>query len=375
MTFRTTSLAALFAGAFGLLLAPAAMAEKKDGDAQQDALERQAKKAESTANTGTTTVTATTDATDAAEKDDFPLSGSLLVETAVGIGTFVGGDQGNTAWSTAIQPSLSYKLTDAMSLSATIVGTFYHINDFGTPLADGEFLLSDVYLQLSHSKIFKDEDIGFTLSGAFRVYGPTSESSQLQNRILTIRPSLKAAFKVGPVTFGWTLGLAKYFTTTTVPTLSCDSFRDGQCRTGRDAGPGPGGSFESERRGGAVLLPSSGVTSFYVLNALSVSWAIIEDLTLGVSATLYNQWGIKSFDKDALSAPGANEGRSQVDRLITGVSLDYQIIKQLAVGMSVSTDTIRPFGDQGDSFVTIFSNGSRAPDNITSLAFSITGSL
>jgi hypothetical protein len=297
---------------------------------------------------------------------------SLTGETSVGIGTFVSGDQNNSSVTTAFSFGAGYKLTDMIKLSAGVGLTWFNVLDFGTPLTENEVLLSDVSFTLSHASIYKHDDSGFNINGAFRVSLPTSKASQFQNRLFTVRPTLGASLPVGPVTFRYTIGLGKFFNSQAVPSIDCDDFDDEQaCISGRDNNPEFG--FESERRGAEVFLPGTGSNSFYLLNALSVNWTIVEGLDLTLGGTLYNTYGVRSLQVDEFSTEEATEGRSQTDRLITSLGLSYQIIKQVSVGASLVTDTVRPFGANGDDFVVF--DFERAPDNITSLNFSVTGTL
>lgn len=306
-------------------------------------------------------------------KKKSPLSASLLWSTAMGLGSLVPGYQQQVDLSTALVPTLSYKISKKMSLAASIGATVYAINPYTTALPNGTVLLSDLHFTLGHSSIFKSKKQGFNLSTAFRVYFPTSLASRFQNRIMTMRPSFTGSFKLGKVSISFTTMFAKYFGTSSVPSIDCDGYDAGYCREGRPAGPSAGGGFESERQGGEVFLPGYGATSFYFGNSLAVSWKIMEGLTLAGSATVYNLFGIRSYDEDEFSSANAKEGRSQTDRLITSIGLSYRIIKQLSVGLSWTTDTVRPFGADGKDLV-IFDT-ERAPDNISSLSLSFTGSL
>jgi len=316
----------------------------------------------------------TAKATTKTKKKKLPISGRLVVETSVGIGTFVGGDQQQAAVSTGITPTLTYSIAKGQSLSAAIGTTIYHLNDYGTAFYNGTVLLGDLYVTYSHGKLYSNKKLGLSVSGAFRVYFPTSLSSQYQNRIFSMRPSLSASWKKGKFSVGFTTMFAKYFGRTTSPTLDCSNFEDGFCREGRPEGPGVGGSFESERKGGEVFLPSSGSNSFYVGNSLSVSYKPIPALTLSMGITIYNIFGIRSFDVDTLSSPNAKAGRNQLDRLISSVSVSYKIMKQLSVGLAFTTDGVRPFGDDGKSAPVIFDT-KRAPLNLSSLSLSLTGTL
>ena len=353
-----------------LLASPLVHADPAGTKATEGA--RQDTKASPTTSTATTvTATAATDEdTDKETEAASPFSASLAIGTSVGLGTFAPSNQRQASVGTSVTPTVNFQVSDDVRLSAAIGLSFYHLNDAGTSLPDGEILLSDLYMTVS-GPIFADEDLGFSLSGAFRVYAPTSKASQFQNRLFSMRPTLSASQKAGPVTFSWTLGMAKYFNTSTSASLDCEDFVDGQCKTGR--GPEVGGGFASEVQGGEVFLPSSGLSSFYVMNSLSVGWSIVDGLSLSLGATVYNIFGVRAFDDDEFASINAKPGRSQTDRLITSVSLSYQIIKQLTAGISLSTDTVRPFGAAGGDLVAF--DFSRAPDNITSLGFSLTGSL
>jgi hypothetical protein len=309
---------------------------------------------------------------DAEKEEATPLSVSISIGTSVGIGSFVSGPTQQVSISTGITPTISYKLADKMSLSAAIGGSIYHVNAYGSAAFNGQFLIGDAYATFSHSSLFKDADSGFNLSGALRLYFPTSLSSRFQNRILSVRPSFTGSIKTGPVSFSFTTMFTKYFNTSTTRSIDCgDNFDEGLCIEGR--GPGVGGGFESEVKGGEVFLPSAGINSFYVGNGLNATWTIVDGLTLGASVTVYNLFGYRSYDVDEYSSENAQPGRSQVDRLITGIDLGYQINKKLSMSLGFSTDTIRPFGADGKDLVVL--DLSRASDNISAVGLSFAGSL
>ena len=302
-----------------------------------------------------------------------PISGTLEISTAIGLGSFYGDTRRQTAVSIGFIPALRYKVSKVISVSGSMAGTLYAKNGYGSAISNGTFWVSDLHFTLSHGKLYENKNLGLTLSGAFRVYFPTSLSSRFQNRIMTMRPSLSARFKFGSVSISFLSMFAKYFSSSTVPSVNCGDFTEGACIDGRPSGPGVGGGFESERNGGEVFLPGYGTSSFYVGNALSVSWKILEGLSLSASATLYNLFGFRSYGVDDLSSVNARPGRSQTDRLITNITLSYKIVRQLTVGLEFTTDTIRPLGADGNDLV-IFDT-RRGPDNISSIAFSLTGSL
>ncbi len=317
-----------------------------------------------------------------------PISVALSIGTSVGIGSFVSGEQQQVGVATSFSPSISYKLDGGVSLKTGVGGTWYQINDYNTAFENHRFMLSDVYLQASHGTVVNDEDLGLRIGASFRMNLPTSLSSQLQNRLFSLTPSLNMTWSFGPVSLSGSLMLSKSFNSNADRSINCETYTDPeQCREGRDAdpgasasslgnedgGPGVGGGFESEVRGGEVFIPSTGLTSFYVGYSLGLGWAIIEGLNLSVSAALYHLYGYKSLPKDEFSSQYARAGRSQTDRLRTSVSLSYQVHKHVGLSLGLATDTVRPFGADGKDLV-IF-DFSRAPDNITRLSFGINGSL
>lgn len=317
-------------------------------------------------------ITRTVDAADAADDSAKRWSASLTVETSIGIGTFVSEPQDQSLVVTSFSPSGAYDLGDSLSVAASFAVSWYQVLDFNTPLEKNQILLSDINLALAHSSIWKHEDSGFNLSGALAIALPTSLASQFQNRLFTLKPSLTASIPVGPVSFSYTFAFGKYFNLTAAATVDCDDFANpDDCREGRADNPDFG--FESERRGAEVYLPGGGSSSYYFQNSFSVRWAIIEGLSLALGVGIFNTFGTRSFESDGLTSDNASAGRSQADRLVSSLALSYQIIRQLSVGASLVTATGRPFGAQGNDFV-IF-DFSRAPDNITSINFSVTGSL
>ena len=320
---------------------------------------------------GPTTIV-TTDAPAPAEKPaDF--GGSFSIETSVGIGTFVAEPQDNAVVTTSFAPSAWYQLAKDLKLTAGLSLTWYQVLDIDTPLAENDVLLSDISLGISHGRIFNDPGTKFNLSGSLRVGLPTSLASQFQNRLFTLSTGLNASIPVGPVSFSYSLGFGKYFNLTATPTLDCNDFSDSaECIEGRDSNPNFG--FESERRGPEVYIKGSGASSFYLQNALNIAWSIIDELSLSLGFTISNSFGVRSFPTDDLSSDHATSGRSQRDRLVSSLGLDYTINRYVAVGASLVTDTSAPFGADGNDFPVLF-DFARASDNITSVNISVTGSL
>ncbi|TNF27187.1 MAG: hypothetical protein EP329_19860 [Deltaproteobacteria bacterium] len=297
---------------------------------------------------------------------------SLTVETSIGLGTFVSGDQNQSSVATSFSPTFNYELADSLMIAGAFSLTWYQVLDFATPLAEHTVLMSDISLALNHNSIYRHEGSGFNLAGGLAIGLPTSLASQFQNRLFSMRSSLTASIPLGPVRFSYTLGLGKFFNRTATSTVDCDNFdHPDECREGRDANPDFG--FESERRGPEVYLPGAGSTSFYVQNNLNVSWSIVEGLNLTLGIAIFNTFGVRSLPDDEFTADNASPGRSHMDRLVSSLALSYQVHKQVGVGASLVTATGRPFGDQGNSLVVF--DFSRAPDNITSVNFSVTGSL
>ena len=360
---------------FGVLMlgAPAVLAagDEPPSDADAVAAPAPAERIAKATAPATASQVAATDAA-ATDEDDKKWSASLGVETSIGIGTFVTGDQNQSSVATTFAPSFSYQVADKLTVSASFSLTWFQVLDFATPLADNTVLMSDIGVSIAHGSIYKHEDSGFNLAGGLSLGLPTSLASQFQNRLFSLKPSLTASIPVGPVKFSYTFGFGKYFNTTATSTVNCDNFdHPDECRQGRKDNPDFG--FESERRGPEVYLPGSGSSSFYFQNSLNIRWAIIEGLNLALGVGIYNNFGTRSLPADEFTGEGATAGRAQSDRLVSSLSLSYQVIKQLEVGASLVTATTHPFGDQGNSFV--FFDFSRAPDNITSLNFSVTGSL
>jgi len=321
--------------------------------------------------TGPTTTLTTSDVTPAEEPSKF--GGSLSIETSVGIGTFVSGPQENSVVTTSFSPSAYYQIAKDLRVTGALSLTWYQVLDVDTPLSEGDALLSDISLGVSHGRIYHHEDSGFNLAGSLRLGLPTSLASQFQNRLFTLSSALTASIPVGPVSFSYSLGFGKYFNLTATPTVDCQDFSNpDECISGRNANPNFG--FESERRGPEVYLPGAGATSFYVQNSFGVTWTIIDELSLSLGLAISNSYGVRSFPKDDLSGDNASAGRSHRDRLSSSLGLDYTINRHLGVGASLTTDTSTPFGANGDDFPVIF-DFTRASDNITSINISVTGSL
>ncbi|MEZ4269259.1 MAG: hypothetical protein R3F39_23120 [Myxococcota bacterium] len=322
---------------------------------------------------------------------DLPFSASLTWTTSVGLGTFVKGVQRNDLVVSAITPVFVVPIKKTgVSISAGISGTWFNIPDQGTPLAKNTFLWSDLALTLSHGSIYSNKDKGLGLSGSFAVLVPTSRASRFLTRVASIRPGLAFSWKVGPVTFGALANLTKHFMRSRSPQIDCDKWPDGsQCPTGRDPSE-PGfdngaiagvaeledltSLFSGERASGdRTFIPSAGVTSFAVGYGLSIGWEIVDGLALSGAVSMAHAYGVRSYGIDGLSSDNAKSGRSQVDALTSSLGLSYAIFDHLTVGASLDTSTLRPLGDKGNDIVVL--DFKRAPDNITTVSVSVTGSL
>jgi len=320
----------------------------------------------------TTTTTVTTGQLTPQTEAPKPWGGSATLDTSVGLGTFVSGVQNSSLVTTSLSASGFYSLAQDLRLTLGLSMTWYQVLNFDTTLDDNTVLLSDISVGISHSKIFHDADSGFNLGGAIRVGLPTSLASQFQNRIFSLSFGLNAALPIGPVTFSYGFTFGKYFNRTAVSTIDCSDFDDEtECIEGR--GNNPNFGFESERRGPEVYLRGSGANSYYFSNALDINWDIVEGLSLSLGIAISNAFAVRSFPEDELTGAHAVEGRRQSDRLTSSLALGYQFTKNISAALAFVTDTTQPFGADGDQFPVIF-DFERAPDNISSLSLSVTGS-
>lgn len=319
---------------------------------------------------------ATTEETETGDEegDGLPITGSLQAETSVGIGSFVQGPQRQTYVTTAFAPSIAYDLGGGMKLQAGTAGTWYQKTDYGTNLAEGKFLWSDVSLAFAHGAIWRDDELGMRLGGSLTVLLPTSLASQFQNRALSLRPGLNWSWRIGRgFSMGATFSFQKMFSTSTQPAVDCGDFSNPeQCRQGRNGGAGPGGGFEPERRGGEIFIPATGVNSFMTAYGLKLGWNFAEDWTLRGQARVFQIFGVTAPPgDDELASENAHGGRSQIDRFRASVTLAWSVMEHLGIATSLRTDTIRPLGDRGNELLP----ADRASDNITTLNIALTGKL
>jgi hypothetical protein len=312
-------------------------------------------------------------ADDLGDEDSAPsaFSGSITAQTSVGIGTFAPAPHDNALVSTTLLANAAYRISDAMQLSVAGSVTWFHINDFYTPLPDNEALLSDISIGISHSSIYRHEDSGFNVSGSFRILLPTSPGSQFQNRWFTLMPGLNASIPVGDFSFSWSLGFGKFFAGSSVPTVDCSDFPNPEeCIQGREQNSALG--FETERQGGEVWIPGRGMNSFFISNNLTASWAPVDRLSFALTFGIFNYFGLRSLPVDDMSSQYATAGRAQTDRLISSFAVSYQLFDRISVSSSLVTDTSQPFGARGDDFPVLF-DFSRAPSNNTSINLAVTG--
>lgn len=337
------------------------------------------------------TTTELEEAADKTSKLGLPFKASVTWTTAVGLGTFVKGVQRNDLVVSAITPVLIVPIKKTgVSISAGISGVWYNIPDTSTPLARNTFLWSDLALTLNHSSIYSNKGKGLSLSGSFAVLLPTSRASRFLTRVASIRPGLAFTWKVGPVSFNALVNLTKHFMRSRSPQIDCDKWPDGsKCPTGRDASD-PGfdngaiaqvaelenltSLFSGERtNGNRTFIPSAGVTSYSVGYGVNIGWEIVDGLALTGAFSMAHAYGIRSYGHDGLASVNAKAGRSQADALTTTLDLTYAIFDHLSVGAALETSTLHPLGDNGKDPVVL--DFKRAPDNITTVSISVTGSL
>ena len=319
---------------------------------------------------GTTTVTTSQGG---AAQEAGTVSASLKWASSMGIGAFVDGPQERTHVTSGITPVVGYRLSDEIVLSSAMSITWYQIPGYGSAQATNRLLLSDLDVGVSHTNIYKDEDLGLTLSGGLRAALPTSLAAQLQNRLFSLRPGLSLTWTGGPVSVSLNGQFLKYFMTSTHPSIDCEGFDDPSlCGEGR--GPGPSGAFTSEKDGGELYLPGHGVNSFYVAYGGVASWALTDALSVRTHLTMIHVYGVVAYDRDEFTGEHAEAGRPQTDRLISSLYVAYGFSPKLSAEISMVTDTLRPLGATGKGAPVLF-DVSRAPDNITSLGLSVTGSL
>lgn len=289
---------------------------------------------------------------------------SLIASSTVGLGAFVSGPQNNPYVDTTLVPMVFYSLADHLSIGAMTSLTWYHEPGYNTPLKKGQFLLSDTNITLTHARVYHHDDSGFNLAASLRVGLPTSLASQFQNRLFTLRPGIMASIPVGPVSFSYGFFFGKFFSTTSTSTIDCGDYANpDECLEGRKGNASLG--YESERNGPEVVTAGTGVNSFYFQNNFTINWTIIPNLNLTGMVMIFNTFGVVSRPKDELSSHYAKAGRSQTDRLVTSLNLDYAFLNYFSVGANLQTSTVRPFGADGSSFVVF--DTKRASDNITSL--------
>lgn len=298
------------------------------------------------------------------------LSASVTAATSIGIGTFVEGPQKRELIVGSLSPRVAYKLGDGVSVSGGIGVTWYALESAGVGYEPNRVLLGSASATLSDGSIWADKELGLNLSGSFTLVAPTSLSDQLTNKLFSMTPSMALSWKVGDFSLSGSSTFSKMFNRTNQATLDCSSFANPEeCRQGRLLSD----SLTSESVGGEVVLTGTGLTSFAVVYGLSAGYAAMDGLNIGLGLSMSHAWGVMSLPEDGLASVNAKTGRSQSDALTSSLSVSYQALKQLSVGLSLATSTSRPLGAQGDDIV-IF-DFTRASDNITSIGLSVTGSM
>ncbi|MEC9072115.1 MAG: hypothetical protein VX938_07040, partial [Myxococcota bacterium] len=271
-----------------------------------------------------TTSAVASDAKDEPAEEEAPdlISGSVTLSTGVGLGTLVhlhpdeniSSQGGRELVTTGLSGSVRYKLGDTLSLSSGMALAWYPIINYAVGYENGRALLGDLAFTLNQSQIVKDEDRNLSVSGSLTVGLPTSLGSQIQNRLFSLTPKLNLSWSLGDLSVNYSASFAKYFMTSTTPSIDCENFSDpNTCPAGR--GTGPAGAFQTEKAGGELFLPSTGINSFTIAHGGSVSYQVIEGLRLSAALGFSHSFSVVDTPIDEFSSVNANEGRSHVDGL------------------------------------------------------------
>ena len=298
----------------------------------------------------------------------FPLGGFVILDNAVGWGTFLeDGYEAQPYYGMTLTLYPRWKWTKHLYTAVRIdISKEIVTNATSTNTEKHQTMLSDTIVRTAHTNLWSvpgDLPVigGLTFGGYFDILAPTSLVSQYNGRILTVRPAFQLSNAWGPVSFKYTLSYSHYFNKFSSPVI--DS----------------GDSTTLSRFGGSEILPGGEIAvqannvGDGLANSVLLEWSILNTgFSILLNYTVRNFWTTKSYEADEYTSEYAVTGKGQRDDTIGTVELDYALTKNLFLGLGVySWQTPKTSDNKG--FRIPFLNWKNLAANYTVVYFDIIG--
>jgi len=297
------------------------------------------------------------------DKKPFPIGVSGGISQTIGGGTFIRDPyvrRPSVDLSFSVSPF--WRITPLMRLSAGVgVSTTLVENYDSGNTRPNQWYVSDTSLSFSHAQIYKIPVAEIGISAGLSLGFPSSLQSQFRSLIMSVRGNIGLSRSVGPVYFGYGFGFFKNFNQYTMPMLDRKKVGDKVILA----------HYRGNEQLTTDLVAVGGLnTSFGLSNSFTVSWSIIDELSLAVQYSLTHGWTYGSYPKDELSSEYAHGGMSRRDGQSGVIDLSYSFNPYVSASLGIQT-AVAPKTADNKAFIFPFANFSNNWRNNTGIYISV----
>ena len=246
------------------------------------------------------------------EKASKPWGGLIIVDNAIGLGTFVQGVDQRASYTLTVDARVSWKFDDHQTAWLRVPVSQEIVQNYDSVTTANQTILGDVEARYFYNNLVNLDDIGLKVTPYLWAAGGTSQSARYQTRLLSLRPGVKVFYKLGPAQLIYEGRFTKNFNRYTSPTV--------------DGGLGIavarlGGS---EDLAGDVVAVGGVNSEFSLLNRLTAYFAFPANLGLTVYYTYIQSWSYEWDNDDDFTAANADTGRNLSDLSQSVIDLSWQ---------------------------------------------------
>ncbi len=266
---------------------------------------------------------------EAKEEGESALSGTVILENSVGLGTFIENpDTGKMKMpyhAILLTGRLAWAFTETLSLRARFDLEKELTSSYATSTTRRHQIMpGDIMLSLLDARLWKDEWLtGISFSGDLRVYLPTSYASRYASRILGTGVRLGASREFGGFRFGVGTRYTYYFNRYDHPVVP--DYEDHP-----DQVPCSGLDVD-----GGLVCGGMSNTEYSLTHDFQIGYDLTDHFSLTAMLYVINRFSY-GHEPDELSSPLAT-GENQRDLTWGVVDLSYQVNRQLGYSVGVSS--------------------------------------
>jgi hypothetical protein len=267
----------------------------------------------------------------------FPLGGLVILDQALGVGTFVEDTYARNpyyAWTLSLRPK--YFLTDKISAEARFDLSQELTNSYTTATTKkNEIYFSDTILTFKYNNLFTEPNTGISFSPFIRFGFPTSTDpiyhSGFHNLYLATGLGFDAMKMLGKVSLTYTFRFTKQWNKYTTSAVKYNT--NAPVTLARIKG--------NEELGENMLSTGQGNNSFSFFNSLMGTYLFNDQWSLSLQIAVLNGFRYRaSAEQDQYTSPYATSGYGRYDTLYGLIDVSYQAFEN--VGFSIGIDTRQP---------------------------------